>query len=216
MDRRQAPAGSAPTDRFCDVVMKGGITSGIVYPGFIAELARHFRLKNIGGTSAGAIAAIAAAAAEYRRRQAGDDDAFEALAKLPEQLAADSVSGYGSTLFNLFQPSPKTRRVYAVLTAALNARNTYTRLLAIAFGLIRAYWLTTLVALVCAGWVAHKYGSLPAALAFVAILPLMIAGCLYWDITRHVVGNSYGLCTGMTERGYGQKALTPWLSRFVE
>lgn len=40
----------------CDVVMKGGITSGIVYPSAICELARTYRLMNIGGTSAGAIA----------------------------------------------------------------------------------------------------------------------------------------------------------------
>lgn len=58
----------APTDRFCDIVMKGGITSGIVYPPAIAKLAKNYRFKNIGGTSAGAIAAAAAAAAEYQRR----------------------------------------------------------------------------------------------------------------------------------------------------
>ena len=57
-----------PADRFCDLVMKGGITSGVVYPRAIMHFAQHYRLKNIGGTSAGAIAAVAAAAAEYRRR----------------------------------------------------------------------------------------------------------------------------------------------------
>jgi predicted acylesterase/phospholipase RssA len=55
--------GAAPEDRFCDLVMKGGITSGIVYPPAIAKLAREYRFKNIGGTSAGAIAAAVAAAA---------------------------------------------------------------------------------------------------------------------------------------------------------
>ena len=52
----------------CGVVMKGGIASGIVYPGAVWELATVYRFKNIGGTSAGAIAAAAAAAAEYGRR----------------------------------------------------------------------------------------------------------------------------------------------------
>ena len=47
----------------CDIVMKGGITSGVVYPGAVAEIAKAFNLKGIGGTSAGAIAAAAAAAA---------------------------------------------------------------------------------------------------------------------------------------------------------
>ncbi|MFS2045864.1 patatin-like phospholipase family protein, partial [Stenotrophomonas geniculata] len=43
--------------------MKGGITSGIVYPNAVLALAREYRFKSIGGTSAGAIAAAVAAAA---------------------------------------------------------------------------------------------------------------------------------------------------------
>ncbi|MGB6519619.1 MAG: patatin-like phospholipase family protein, partial [Candidatus Cybelea sp.] len=41
----------------CDVVMKGGIASGVVYPGAVYELSKTYRFRNIGGTSAGAIAA---------------------------------------------------------------------------------------------------------------------------------------------------------------
>ena len=61
-------------DKYCDLVMKGGITSGIVYPNAVLSLARQYRFKNIGGTSAGAIAAAVAAAAALgdRRRHAGD------------------------------------------------------------------------------------------------------------------------------------------------
>ena len=44
-------AGVAPEDRYCDLVMKGGITSGVVYPLAIWTLAKHYRFKNIGGTS---------------------------------------------------------------------------------------------------------------------------------------------------------------------
>ena len=39
----------------CDVIMKGGVTSGVVYPLVITELAKHYRFAHIGGTSAGAI-----------------------------------------------------------------------------------------------------------------------------------------------------------------
>ena len=39
--------------------MKGGITSGVVYPFALCELARTYRFANVGGTSAGAIAAAA-------------------------------------------------------------------------------------------------------------------------------------------------------------
>jgi hypothetical protein len=38
--------------------MKGGITSGVVYPLAIVEIAKAFRLRSIGGTSAGAIASL--------------------------------------------------------------------------------------------------------------------------------------------------------------
>ena len=48
----------SPT-RTCDIVMKGGITSGVVYPHAICELAKTYRFVQVGGTSAGAIAAAA-------------------------------------------------------------------------------------------------------------------------------------------------------------
>ena len=54
---------AAPTTAYCDLIMKGGITSGVVYPKLISGLAAKYRFKNIGGTSAGAIAAAGCAAA---------------------------------------------------------------------------------------------------------------------------------------------------------
>ena len=54
----------------CDLVMKGGITSGVVYPKLVAKLSSKYRFKNIGGTSAGAIAAGACAAAGWLRGSA--------------------------------------------------------------------------------------------------------------------------------------------------
>ena len=57
-----------PTE-YCDVVMKGGVTSGVIYPMTVVELSQKYTFKNVGGTSAGAIAAAVTAAAEYRRRQ---------------------------------------------------------------------------------------------------------------------------------------------------
>ena len=44
----------APT-RECDMIMKGGITSGVVYPRTAVELASQYRFRRLGGTSAGAI-----------------------------------------------------------------------------------------------------------------------------------------------------------------
>jgi len=34
--------------RTCDIVMKGGITSGVVYPHAICELARTYRFVDVG------------------------------------------------------------------------------------------------------------------------------------------------------------------------
>jgi hypothetical protein len=50
-----------------DLTMEGGTTSGVVYPLAICELATDFRFRNVGGASAGAIAAALTAAAELGR-----------------------------------------------------------------------------------------------------------------------------------------------------
>ncbi|MBV9270303.1 MAG: hypothetical protein JO165_04360 [Candidatus Eremiobacteraeota bacterium] len=80
--------------------MRGGITSGVVYPSAILRIAQRFRMKNIGGTSAGAIAAAAAAAAEFRRScMNGGGAGFVAL--------RDDVMlwiGRGKNLQSLFVP----------------------------------------------------------------------------------------------------------------
>jgi hypothetical protein len=69
----------------CDLVMKGGVTSGIVYPLAVCELARKYRFRRIGGTSAGAISAAATAAAELGR-WTGKNEGFAKFANLPFEL----------------------------------------------------------------------------------------------------------------------------------
>ena len=101
----------------CDLILKGGISSGIVYPLAVVEFARHFQLRSIGGASAGAIAAAAAAAAQLGKNQG--HDRFDQLARLPEQLAEADAAG-NTRLLRLFQPAPALRRVYACLLAGLS------------------------------------------------------------------------------------------------
>src|ERR1700694_5223429 len=96
--------------RKCDIVMKGGITSGIVYPTVVCKLASEYQFKNLGGTSAGALAAALTAAAEYAR-QTGRGlgaGAFDELSTIPKWLADNSPFGGGSNLLQLFQPQPGT------------------------------------------------------------------------------------------------------------
>jgi hypothetical protein len=99
---------ASPTKE-CDLVMKGGITSGIVYPPAVIELATKFRFRNIGGTSAGAIAAAVTAAAEYGRESQAPKSGFAGLGKMQEWLSE------GTHLFDLFQPNKTTRALYCSL-----------------------------------------------------------------------------------------------------
>ena len=101
--------------------MKGGITSAVIYPKLVSELSKRYRFKNIGGTSAGAIAAGACAAAEYGRGH-GKLDAFAALETLPTMLGKETPPSGRSKLFTLFQPTEALRRHFEVLTGALNAK----------------------------------------------------------------------------------------------
>jgi predicted acylesterase/phospholipase RssA len=91
----------------CDLVMKGGVTSGVVYPPVVRKLAKKYRFRNVGGTSAGAIAAAVTAAAEYGREKGG----FTKLKALSDQLGQDNF------LRNLFQPSKETQPLMDTLYA---------------------------------------------------------------------------------------------------
>lgn len=107
--------------RNCDIVMKGGITSGIVYPTVVCSLAAKYRFKNLGGTSAGALAAALTAAAEYSRQTGKGlgDKAFGELAQIPGWLASDSKFGKSSNLFALFQPQKGLEGLYRFATSFL-------------------------------------------------------------------------------------------------
>jgi predicted acylesterase/phospholipase RssA len=102
-----------PVDRFCDLVLDGGVINGVVYPGFLIELARKFRFHSLGGTSVGAIAASLAAACEYYRRRGSDNGFNEVLAKMPKELS-DYVDAKNeiTKIRSLFQPEASVRRLF--------------------------------------------------------------------------------------------------------
>lgn len=202
-----------PQDLFCDLVMKGGVTSGIVYPKAIHRLAGHYRFKNIGGSSAGAIAAAVTAAAEYQRRHTGSRAGFELLEQLPDTLAQREGSG-PSRLLRLFQPQPGTRRLYSVLVRALNRGGTWARLFHVVRGLLQAYWLAPLLALLPALLAWRCSSMLAGALTLLLSTVALGAWCVYRDVTQRVPANGFGLCTGLAE---GQDAaLTPWLHEMIQ
>lgn len=96
----------------CDLIMKGGITSGIVYPPAILRLKDEYRFRNIGGASSGAIAAAFAAAAERGRNQMG----FAKLETRCGQMAE------GTFLKDLLQPTEGTRPLLDAGYAALRVK----------------------------------------------------------------------------------------------
>jgi len=205
-----------PVDCFCDLVMKGGITSGVVYPRAISRLARAYRFRSIGGTSAGAIAAAVTAAAEYRRRRSGTREGFDILSNLPDELQAAVPGTRGTKLLSLFQPQPSTRRLFAVLVTALNRASTWSRICSIVLGLVTAYWPATAASLIVAAlarwWELDWVG---VALLLLVALVTGVGLLLYLDVTRRVVANGYGLCTGLTADAKNS-ALTPWLHALIQ
>jgi len=107
----------------CDLTMKGGVTSGVVYPAAVARLARTYRFVNVGGASAGAIAAALTAAAEHARAQ-GDATGYDRLERVSAELAGSAPAGGAGAatgLLALFQPEARTRPLFGVLRAALDA-----------------------------------------------------------------------------------------------
>lgn len=217
----------APT-RFCDLVMKGGVTSGVVYPLAAAKLSEAFVFKNIGGTSAGAIAAAATAMAESARATGG----FERLGGLTGILTAPAAVGGQSNLFAFFQPQPGTSRLYRMCVAGLGGG-------AAAFWRVSgrvavSYWLPLVAGaapglffLYCA-WRRSTGGFLALCCIVGALLLLAGAiGSIAWAILRDIAGgvqdNFYGMCTGMTKDFFDvknqppkkkNKPLTYWLTEY--
>ncbi len=130
--------------RFCDVIMKGGVTSGLVYPPALCRLATCYALKNIGGTSVGALAASLAAAAEYRRRQTGSGEGYAVLARLPGFLERDG------TLRALFAADAPARSLLAVALNLAGPASFGRKLLSVAGALLLAYWWLPLATLIVA------------------------------------------------------------------
>lgn len=214
----------------CDMVMEGGVTSGVIYPKAATALSKEFRLKNIGGTSVGALAAAVAAAAEVgRARDPVANPGYARLAQLPEELQARGFSDKRATrLFDLFQPQPATRPLFNILASTLN-RKSKVHILGHA---VRAsvmnfapIFVGVTAALLLALSVAGTNGWVNWLVAVLFSTMVGIAGVAYalWRrVTGALVENGFGICTGYLE-GIDQRVaprdvhepLTLWLSRLI-
>jgi predicted acylesterase/phospholipase RssA len=208
----------------CDLIMKGGITSGVIYPGAVCRLAQVYRLRSIGGASAGAIAAAAAAAAEYGRAGGG----FDRLEQLPRDLTAPVTSGE-SMLFSLFQPQPPTAGLFKVMTAGLG-RSGVDRARRIAVATLTAHPLWALLGalpgllILALAWAAA--GASPGVAVWVGVVGALVlllglaigsAIGLLHRLASAVPANGFGLCSGMDGSPPSRTmSLTPWLHRKLQ
>ncbi|MBF8162512.1 patatin-like phospholipase family protein [Ectopseudomonas hydrolytica] len=215
--------------RECDLVMKGGITSGIVYPLAISEIAKAFRLRSIGGTSAGAIAAAAAAAAELGRQRylaselSEDPQGFAEIERLPCQLCLPATECRGTRLLALFRPAPALRSLFDSFTAALDARRNP---LGLPRALLAHYWRAAGIGALLGGgplWPVALHGGNP-------LLWLWLLGCagigaltaIGWrmlrQISREMPANGFALCSGMPgpDDQAPDEVLTPWLTEYLD
>ena len=192
---------AGPRAKECDLVMKGGVTSGVVYPYAILELAKAYRFRSIGGTSAGGIAAAFAAAAEYARTVRGDPQGFLRMQARSERLP--EIMG------GLFQPDPKFAGLMRYLLKAQGARSGWAFLWLAPV----VFWLPAsagaiagagLLALLQAGWAGVVLGGLVGLVATVGVTLARL-------LLTHLPAADFGLCSGLTQPGHAGPALTDWL-----
>ena len=209
----------------CDVVMKGGITSGVVYPRALSEFAKTYRFRGVGGASAGAIGAAFAAAAEFGR----DSGGFDLLERLPDDLGEGALGA-------LFQPQPSTAPLLPILLGATTPGGAGPKVRAVLRALpakfpgasiLGAVWggilivvgVLLAIALVKSDAVAAGiFAGVLIVLSGAVLLAIGWAAAMVWRVldklTVAVPENLFGICRGLTE-GTGP-GLTDWLSARID
>ncbi len=226
-----ADVNDASAYEYCDLVMKGGITSGVIYPKTAARLATRYRFKNIGGTSAGAIAAAVTAAAEFGRRD-GNANAFDVLDRLPGDLASNGH------LLKLFTPDTGTCRIFDVALGTLAVKSMPHRILKIAtgaavvspvpflltllvvaalpslaFSLVRPFGIGGLPSLFLRHYlVCSLAGLLPGLLA--ALVVALLLGSR--KALHAIVDNGFGMVSGMAAADAQTGSLTTWIHQQIQ
>lgn len=205
-------------ERECNLVMKGGITSGVIYPLAICQLATDHRIAKLGGTSAGAIAAAVAAAAECGRRTGG----FSTLAQLPTWLSALADGSKHTNLFHLFQPQAQTTPLFRLVAVFISRGGPRSKAVAAAIACVRLIRATTgpivalLLPLLLLLWsliVGSLVGAIASMLLGLVGLVIAVALSLWNRVHVDLEDNLFGLCSGMPAdpTSDGPQALTPWL-----
>ena len=206
--------------RECDLIMKGGITSGIVYPKAICALAEQYRFRDIGGASAGAIAAGLTAAAEHgRRARKVTGPGLPNLARLPRFLEKEG------RLLELFRPDAETEPLFRLLVAWLGGSSTtgkVARALAAGIRWSPGWALAGLLPGIVLGSWAWSGGARAGG---VAVAAAVSAVCLPAAILTGAVAsllwicplNWFGICSGRAPAAAGATpSLTDWLADTID
>ena len=216
-----------PADQFCDVVLNGGVASGVVYPWALLKLARHYRFKSIGGNSVGAMAAAMTAAAEYGRCN-GVEDAFEPLRRMPLKLAEVKEKDGKTKLLRLFQPSPAVSHLFDLFLAAVSwsdpaSAKSKSGALALLGSVLWIYqvWLPLLPLLLLTLWATQRVqGVLATGLVFLlGLLSALLLALVFvaWRVYRDLGAlerNGYGLVKGRGQGG--EEGLVEWLHKGIQ
>lgn len=189
----------------CDIIMKGGITSGVVYPKAMLRLAKHFRFRCVGGTSAGAIAASILAAAEFGRARCG----FDRLSDVPPYISQNMTA--------LFQPDPRAAALFTVFKDGYLDRRWAKAATAVA----SQHWLLSLLLVVAsAGAVAtFVVGEVAWGLVLTLLVPVLLAGIAYSFVShawRTIPALDFGICPGPRQPGGAEAGLSDWLAETIE
>lgn len=184
----------------CDVIMKGGITSGVVYPKLLAKLHEKYDFASIGGTSAGAIAAALAAAAQFGEHRKDDSippesQGFAKFTKVCEALAQPGG------LQRLFSPTRKARFLFKFFFDAVGKGLGHA---------IATYWWPWIVFSVVAS-IFIKMGfyvifpepkqtfPLDAILIGVSFGFLLMPVWMIFVLLNRIPKDGFGLCTGRND-----------------
>lgn len=218
----------------CDIVMAGGVTSGVIYPGAVSRIARRYRFRCIGGTSIGALAAAVVAAAELGRTTGRNPSAFdEVLAPIPESLGDTGTDG-DSRLLHLFTPDPTTRALFTLFRPLLRGGSLWAKSAGVIWASLRIPQVAAATLFALAVWI-YSLWALPDSLLRVfalvgglLTLALSWGGALAWIALKRwrpaLIANGYGLCSGMAApsedvaptNGPPFQGLTPWLHALVQ
>lgn len=223
-----------PTKGYCDLVMKGGITSGVVYPQAVLELADEYRFRSLGGGSVGAIAAALAAAAELGREKRGFSrlkDEQRATLKNKNFLLeifrpTEAARPLMETLLDLAaarNPAQKDKNVVLRrLVPILIRRNPWTFLKGALAGAVLGAAVVFVLAVALESALSDT--NLYLSMLVVAVVSAFLVGLIWTLVTLLAVlvkevpssKNFYGMCTGHGADPDQPPLLTDWLSRVLD